>query len=109
MVSGAQGSLVTVRSVQTDISGLNVATVYEDSNPASPPQCTGDAAAWGENGMNVTSPTGSVPITDPTLTATPATLVLTRYRYFEGPNLPATTAASLSAQALTPIQTTVSG
>ena len=109
MVSGAQGSLVTVRSLDTDINGLNATTVYEDSNPASPPQCTGDAAAWGENGMNLTSPAGSVPITDPTLTATPATLVLTRYRYFEGPNLPAATAASLSAQALTPIQTTVSG
>jgi hypothetical protein len=109
MVSGAQGSLVTVRSFDTDISGLNATTVYEDSNPASPSQCTGDAAAWGENGMNLTSPVGSVPITDPTLTATPATLVLTRYRYFEAPNLPATTAVGLSTQALTPIQTTVSG
>ena len=59
--------------------------------------------------MNVTSPVGSVPITDPTLTATPATLVLTRYRYFEAPNLPTTTAATLDTQALTPIQTTVSG
>jgi hypothetical protein len=109
MVSGAQGSLVTVRSIDTDISGLNVTSVYEDRNPASPPQCTGDAAAWGENGTNLTSPTGSVPVTDPTLTATPATLVLTRYRYFEGPNLSASTAATLSSEALTPIQATVSG
>ena len=109
MVSGAQGSVVTTRSIDTDISGLNATTVYEDRNPASPPQCTGDAAAWGENGMNLTSPTGSVPVTDPTLTATPATLVLTRYRYFEGPNLAASTAATLSSEALTPIQTTVSG
>ncbi len=109
MVSGAQGSLVTVRSINTDISGLNATTVYQDSNPASPPQCTGDAAAWGENGTNLTSPVGSVPITDPTLTATPATLVLARYRYFQAPNLPASSAASLSAQALTPIQTTVGG
>ena len=109
MVSGAQGSVVTTRSIDTDISGLNATTVYEDRNPASPPQCTGDAAAWGENGMNLTSPTSSVPVTDPTLTATPATLVLTRYRYFEGPNLAASTAATLSSEALTPIQTTVSG
>ncbi len=109
MVSGPQGSLVTARSVDTDISGLGVSTVYEDSNPASPPQCTGDAAAWGQNGMNITSPNGSVPITDPTLTATPATLVITRYRYFEGPNLSAAAAASLGAEGLTPIQTTVSG
>ena len=53
MVSGAQGSLVTVRSINTDISGLNASTVYQDSNPASPPQCTGDGAAWGENGANL--------------------------------------------------------
>jgi len=59
--------------------------------------------------MNITSPVGSVPITDPTLTATPATLVLTRYRYFEGPNLPTTAAATIDTQARTPIQTSVSG
>jgi hypothetical protein len=109
MVSGAQGSLLTVRTIDTDISGLNATTVYEDRNPASPPQCTGDAAAWGENGINLTSPVGSVPITDPTLTATPATLVLTRFRYFEAPNLPATTAATIDTEARTPIQTNVSG
>ncbi len=109
MVSGAQGSLVTVRSISTDISGLAATTVYEDSNPASPPQCTGDAAAWGQNGVNLTAPSGSVPITDPTLTATPATLVLTRTRFFQAPNLPASTAATLSQEALSPLQTTVSG
>ena len=109
MVSGVQGSLVTVRSLDTDISGLNATTVYQDRNPASPPQCTGDAAAWGENGMNVTSPADSVPVTDPTLTATPATLEITRFRYFQAANLPASTAAGLSAQALAPLQTTVSG
>ena len=109
LVSGAQGSLVTVRSLDTNIVGLTASTVYEDSNPASPAQCTGDGAAWGENGMNLTAPVGSVPVTDPTLTATPATLVLTRYRYFQAPNLAASTAAGLSAQALSPIQTSVSG
>jgi hypothetical protein len=109
MVSGAQGSLVTVRVLDTDITGLKVATVYEDRNPASPPQCTGDAAAWGQNGMNVTSPVGSVPVTDPTLTAAPATLVLHRYRYLLAPNLPPATAATVDAQARNPIQTTVSG
>ena len=83
--------------------------MYEDQNPASPPQCTGDAAAWGQNGMNVTSPVGSVPVTDPTLTATPATLVLHRYRYLLAPDLPPATAATVDAQARNPIQTTVSG
>jgi hypothetical protein len=109
MVSSARGSLVTVRTLDTDISGLNVTTVYEDQNPASPPQCTGDAAAWGQNGMNVTSPAGSVPVTDPTLTATPAAFVLHRYRYFQPANLPITTAATIDMQARMPIQTTISG
>jgi hypothetical protein len=109
MVSGPQGSLVTVRTIDTSISGLNATTVYQDRNPASPAQCTGDAAAWGENGINLTSPVGSVPITDPTLTATPATLVLNRFRYFELPNLPVATAATIDMEARTPIQTSVSG
>ena len=108
MVSGAQGSLVTVRSLDTDISGLKVTTVYQDQNPASPPQCTGDAAAWGQNGMDITSPVGSVPVTDPTLTATPATLVIHRDRFFQPPDISAVTAAAIDAQARTPIQTTVS-
>jgi len=109
MVSGPQGSLVTVRTIDTSISGLNATTVYQDRNPASPAQCTGDAAAWGENGFNLTSPVGSVPITDPTLTATPATLVLNRFRYFEPPNLPVASAATIDMEARTPIQTSVSG
>ena len=36
MVSGAQGSVVTVRTLDTDITGLNVTSVYQDRNPASP-------------------------------------------------------------------------
>ena len=71
MVSGAQGSVVTVRTLDTDITGLNVTTVYQDRNAASPAQCTGDAAAYGQNGVNLTSPVNNVPVTDPTLTATP--------------------------------------
>jgi hypothetical protein len=109
MVSGPQGSLITVRALDTSIAGLDVSTVYQDQNPASPAQCTGDAAAWGQNGMNVTSPSGSVPITDPTLTATPATLVLHRYRYFESPNYSTQSATDLDRQVLNPLQTSVSG
>ncbi len=109
MVSGAQGSVVTTRTLDTDITGLNVTTVYQDRNPASPAQCTGDAAAYGENGMNVTSPVGNVPVTDPTITATPGTFVVHRYRYFEGPNFSAANAATLDADARNPIQTSVAG
>lgn len=109
MVAGASGSLVTVRKLDTDITGLTASTVYEDRNPASPAQCTGDIAAWGQNGENVTSPVNSVPITDPTLTATPASYVVHRYRYLEAPNTSIATAAALAAQVLNPIQISVAG
>jgi hypothetical protein len=109
MVSGPQGSVVTSRTLDTDITGLNVTTVYQDAKVASPAQCTGDAAAWGENGVNVTSPVNNVPVTDPTLTATPATFVTHRFRYFEGPNYSASNAAALDADAQNPLQTTVAG
>jgi hypothetical protein len=109
MVSGPQGSLITVRTLDTSITGLNVSTIYQDANPASPPQCTGDTAAWGQNGVNLTSPAGSVPVTDPTLTATPATLVLHRDRYFESPGYSTQSAADLDHQVLNPLQTSVSG
>jgi hypothetical protein len=109
MVSGAPGSVVTVRTLDTDISGLGIATVYQDRNPASPAQCTGDAAAYGQNGVNLTSPVNDVPVTDPTLTATPATLSTSRYRYFQRPNLSATDAATLDTQARTPLTTVVAG
>ncbi|MEP6624126.1 MAG: hypothetical protein ABJC79_06770, partial [Acidimicrobiia bacterium] len=105
----AQGSVVTVRSVDTDITGLNIGTVYQDAKIASPTQCTGDAAAWGQNGVNLTSPVNNVPVTDPTLSATPAKLVTQRTRFFRDPNLSTTDAASLDSQVSNPIQVTVAG
>jgi len=59
--------------------------------------------------VNVTSPSNSVPVTDPTLSATPGTFVVHRYRYFEGPNTPASTGAALDANARNPVQTSVAG
>ena len=109
MVAGAQGSVVTVRQLDTDVTGLNVTTVYQDRNPASPAQCTGDAAAWGQNGQNVTSPVNNVPVTDPTLTSTPATFVTHRLRFFEAPNLTTAAAGTIDNQARHPLTTTVSG
>jgi hypothetical protein len=109
LVAGAQGSLVTTRTLDTDITGLQVTTVYQDKNPASPAQCTGDAAAFGQNGENVTSPVSNVPVTDPTLSATPANFVVHRFRSFEGPNLSVSSAAQIDKQARTPLQLTVAG
>jgi hypothetical protein len=109
MVAGPQGSVVTVRQLDTDITGLNVTTVYQDRNPASPAQCTGDAAAWGQNGQNVTSPVNNVPVTDPTLNSTPATFVTHRLRYFEAPNLTRSLAAIIDSQGRHPLTTVVTG
>ena len=109
MVAGPQGSVVTVRTLDTDITGLNVTSVYQDRNPASPAQCTGDAAAWGQNGVNVTSPVSSVPVTDPTLSGTPARFIIHRYRYFKGANTSTSTAATLDTQVHSPLQTSIAG
>lgn len=108
-VSGAQGSVVTVRSIDTDITGLKVTTVYQDAAAPSPAQCTGDAAAYGQNGANLTSPVNNVPVTDPTLTATPSSLVVHRARFFRGPNLPTADAAALADQTRNPLQVTIAG
>ena len=109
MVSGAAGSVVTVRSLDTDIAGLNVTTVYQDRNPASPAQCTGDAAAWGQNGANLTSPVNNVPVTDPTLSNTPSSLVVRRIRFFRGAGLTTADASAIDAQGRAPVAVTVSG
>jgi len=107
MVTGAQGTIVTVRTLDTDITGLNVSTVFQDRNPASPAQCTGDAAAWGQDGMNVVSPVSNVPNTDPTLGTSPNRFVIQRVRYFEVPNLPRGIAAIIDQQVHAPLQAAV--
>jgi hypothetical protein len=107
MVSGAQGSLVTARSLQTDIAGLTVSTYYLDQNPATP--CTGDGAAWGQNGTTVIGPGGSLPCTDPTLCTAANTLDSTRIRYFKRPMLPVSDAQNVRQQSINPLQTTVTG
>jgi hypothetical protein len=109
MVSGAAGSLVTTRSLDTSIAGLASSTYYLDQKPASPVPCTGDDTAWGQNGVQVVSPSGLLPCTDPTICANADTLSSTRVRYFEGPDLDRSTAATLATHANQPLDTTVSG
>jgi hypothetical protein len=98
-----------VRTLDTDISGLNVSTVYQDRNPASPAQCTGDAAAFGQNGVDTTSPVNNVPVTDPTLSATPGSFTVGRSRFFDAPNTTTATAALFADQVNSPLQTSVAG
>jgi hypothetical protein len=100
---------VTVRTLDTSITGLNVSTVYQDRSVATPAQCTGDAAAWGQNGTNLVSPVNNVPNTDPTLGANPPNFLVKRFRYFRGANLPTNVAAILDQQARNPAQVSVTG
>lgn len=113
MVSGGAGSIVTTRNIATNITGLTQSTYYLDQNPASPAPCTGDAAAWGQNGIRVDGPGGAIPCTDPTRAECGAgvvkSFVSNRYRYYQPPNLSTTAAAALASRALAPIQVTVTG
>ena len=109
MVSGAAGSLVTIRSLDTDISGLVESTLFIDQKTPGTAPCTGDTSYWGQFGSSTVSPVSNVPITDPTLIAVPNTFLAHRFRYFAGPNTPAAAAAGLEAQTKSPIQTTVTG
>jgi hypothetical protein len=109
MVSGPQGSLITIRTLDTDITGLIESTLYLDQRSPSTAPCTGDGSYWGQNGTSTISQVSNVPITDPTLTATPNTFVAHRFRFFTGPGATAAGAAALQAQAKSPIQTSVTG
>jgi hypothetical protein len=119
LVSGNVGSLVTARTLTSDIPGLVLSTYYlDDETPSSAP-CTGDAAAWGQSGTRVTGPGGgSIACTDPTIygnsncpTVTGRTtaynLVSTRFRFFRAPNLAPSAAAALNAHAQQPLATSV--
>lgn len=107
MVRGAAGSLLTVATLDTDIAGLAVSTVYQDHTPAAN-NCTGDANAWGRSGLNVTGMPISV-VTDPTIVTNPNRFTTYRTRVFAGPNLSTERAAQTSDQVMHPVQVTVTG
>lgn len=105
LIQGSAGSLVTIRTLDTDISGLTVRTVYSDRSLAYP--CTGDTSDWGVNGLEINASAGGVPITDPTLASNAATFVSHRIRYMESPYFEPAKAPSLLAGAQNPIATSV--
>ncbi len=119
MISGPSGSLVTQRGLVTDIAGVQLSTYYLDQKPASPAPCTGDSAAWGQNGVTlVGAGGGALACTDPTIYGggnCPAVagqaganqLQASRTRFFEPPNLTAVQAAALADRAAHPLATTV--
>jgi hypothetical protein len=110
LVRGPAGSLVTTRSLSTNLSGMGVSVYYKDQNPAVPTPCTGDVAAWGDSGMQLTAPGGGTfPNTDPTLGTNPPTIDATRTRYVGGPGMTTQSAATYAGWAQNPLVANVSG
>ena len=101
-VTGAQGTVVSSTTAETDIAGLAMQAYYLDD--ATPPavQCTGDAFEYGASGTAITS---AIPNTDPTL-GTFKNFTSTRWNRY----VPATEAADVAihvANLATPLTTSV--
>jgi hypothetical protein len=116
MVSGPQGSFVTVGAVETTAPELTFDRWYLDDRAPVDRPCTGDGAAWGQHGVRVI---GVVPCTDPRnyghTANCPAvagqpdvdTLRWRRTRYFEPPDISAARAEDLATQARSALEVTV--
>jgi hypothetical protein len=78
-VTGAQGTLVSTTSLQTDVVGLVNRAYYSDDSTPTATQCTGDAYEYGASGTAVTS---AIPNTDPTLSGGVSTLTATRWNVY---------------------------
>lgn len=100
MVTGAQGSLITMCSVLTDITPFAYTSYYSDDSTPSVSQCTGDAYEYGTSGPWINQ---AIPNTDPSLGATNF-LTFVRTDYYDAPGQSVATAEWRQLQANTPIQ-----
>lgn len=105
MVQGPAGTVVSATTLDTDIDGLDMKSVYADQTPKI--SCTGDGTSWGYHGYEITSPTNSVPATDPTLVTDPPTFTTTGHQFFRAPDFPVADAPALEARVKNPILTSV--
>ena len=105
MVQGPAGSVVSTSTLDTDIDGLVMKSVYADQSPKF--SCTGDATSWGYHGYQINSPTNSIPDMDPTRVTDPATFITTGYRFFRADDFPVAGAPVLEERAKNPITTSV--
>ena len=109
MVQGPAGTVISARTFDTSIAGLDMTSTYDDASPNPTRPCTGDTSSWGYHGFEINSPTNNVPDMDPTRVRNPATFVSTGFRYFQGPSFSADDAPALEARVKHPIATSVSG
>ncbi len=99
-VSGPQGSLSILNMLDADFPTTITSYYLDDSTPAVT-QCTGDSAAYGSSGTNITS---SLPNTDPRLG--PAnSLTSSRQLYFDPPGIGAEGAQTRVDEAMNPLTT----
>jgi hypothetical protein len=103
MVSGAQGAITIVHTLDTT-TGLVPTSYYSDDSTPSVTQCTGDAQEYATSGPWFTDP---IPNTDP-LGPTPATFVATRTVYYDPPGAGVPVAEARSAQATSALLLTAS-
>lgn len=99
MVSGAQGSLVLVGAISTNIANFTYTSYYLDDSTPGVTQCTGDAYAYGSSGVRITQ---SIPCTDPAQDCTNYLRAI-RTVYFETPGLAVADAEALAGQAGAPL------
>ncbi len=99
-VSGPQGSLSILNTLDADFPTTATSYYLDDSTPAVT-QCTGDAAAYGSSGSYITS---AIPNTDPRIGAA-GTFTSTRDLFFDGPGAGAATAQSHVEAAIEPLRT----
>ncbi len=99
MVTGAQGALVNVGTISTNISGLSYTLYYLDDATPGDTQCTGDAYAYGSSGLWVNQ---QIPCTDPSQGCSNV-LEGNRVLYFQAPGLALSGAEDLADEALTPL------
>ncbi|UCG34374.1 MAG: hypothetical protein JSU68_06990 [Phycisphaerales bacterium] len=103
MVTGAQGTLIVINAIETNIDPFTTTSYYSDDATPSVTQCTGDAYEYASSGTWIDQ---SIPNTDPYLGATDY-LTAHRVEYYEPPGQTVGLAATRSAQALTPLEFTV--
>ena len=102
MITGAQGSLIMVHEIETDIDPFTYTSVYTDDIAPERTQCTGDPFEYATSGIFRNLP---IPNTDPRQDPL-FHLTFRRIIYYEGPDQTAQTALARWAQVRQPVSTT---
>jgi hypothetical protein len=103
MVTGPQGTLITVSSLLTDITPFAYTSYYSDNRKPVVTQCTGDAYEFGTSGPWIDQ---TIPTTDPLHSSTNH-LTAVRVDYYDAPGQAVGTAQLRQLQASNPLHVSV--